>query len=258
MITVILQGGAGNQLFQFAFGLAQANRLGVDVQFDLTRLVNRSFALGQWNIDGLRLAPRHQPTIREVGLPYNQALVDSIKDGDVLQGYWQSEKYFAGVDLRGLVPFYRNSGLENKIIGARNSVAVHVRRGDYLVEPHKSFHGVLDRNTYYKPAMDYIRHYVYDPTFFIFSDDPIWVRDNWYCDFSLGREEIVYPSNEAADIFAMSLCDHVITANSSFSWWGAWLGDPRENTYVISPKNWFGPAARENAKDIVPERWIRI
>jgi len=258
MITVILQGGIGNQMFQYAFGRAQAKRLGVEVQFDATRLaVNRPFSLGQWDIDAFRLSPRMVPTVREVGLPYNQKLVDNIRDGDVLQGYWQSEKYFENVreELRNLNPLNRRKDLESQILAEENAVAIHVRRGDYIQEPHKSFHGNLDYG-YYGPARQYIRDCISHPKFFFFTDNPKWVSETFYTDFSLGRDVVVEPGTEATDIYAMSLCDHVITANSSFSWWAAYFKHPYGT--VIAPKNWFGPTCTEDARDICPERWVRL
>jgi hypothetical protein len=262
MITSILLGGAGNQLHQLAFGLAQARRLNTQLQLDISRLGGyRLYTLDQWDKPGCWVTTpwKSQPTVREASLSYNKTLVDSIKDGDILEGYWQTEKYTTNIlsDLMNLRPRVTNYISDYQIFKAKNSVAVHVRRGDYLTEPHKSFHGNLGRE-YYKIAMDYVRERVEDPTFFIFTDDPDWVRESWYTDFSLGREAVLDPGVEAADIFSMSLCEHAIIANSSFSWWGAWLGGPRAGRIVIAPKNWFAPAANQDDRDIVPERWVRL
>src|SRR5271168_480591 len=138
MITTRLMGGMGNQMFQFAFGLETARRLGTELAMDASMLTqpNRSFGLGQWSVR-LNMI-KTAPTVLERGMPYNQPLVDSIKDGDVLQGYWQTEKYFPSIantlryDL--FVPFktFDHPLLED--IRNTNSVAVHVRRGDYLKE----------------------------------------------------------------------------------------------------------------------------
>lgn len=259
MITVVLQGGAGNQLFQYGFGLAQARRLNTQVQFDATRLAaNRPFSLGQWNIDSFNLSSRLKPTVQEQGMPYNQQLVDSIKDGDVIQGYWQSEAYLESVkeDLLSIKPLDRRRYLEDEILKEENSVAIHVRCGDYLVEPHKSFHGNLGWE-YYGAAIQHIKERISNPKFFLFTDDPRRVSELFYTDYT-PNYMIVEPGSEAADIYAMSMCDHVITANSSFSWFGAWLGDPRSNEIVIAPKNWFGPSSKEDASDVCPPRWVRL
>jgi hypothetical protein len=259
MITVKLMGGMGNQMFQYAMGLAVARRLDTRVQLDTSLLgVNRPLALHQWNIDALQLAPRHAATVHEQGMRYNQATVDSIKDGDVLQGYWQSEKYFYDPDaLRGeftpLTWSIRSRDLLKQIFQS-NSVAVHVRRGDYLNEPHKSFHGILS-DKYYADAMTRIWHERgLSARFFIFSDDIKWVKSN----FSSEPFTFVEPGTESEDIYLMSICNHAIIANSSFSWWGAWLGDKQKNRTVIAPAKWFADGSGEDYSDIVPERWIKI
>jgi hypothetical protein len=260
VITVKLMGGAGNQLFQFAFGLAQATRLKTLLQVDTDRLGGtRPFCLRQWclyapvpTVSGLR------PTILEQGMPYNQALVDSIKDGDVIQGYWQSEKYFESVSrlMRAMNQFAllsdRVKSLAEQIKNC-NSVALHVRRGDYLNEPHKSFHGILTQD-YYNDAINKVYESNSNLKFFLFSDDPVWVREH----FNGENITVVQPGTEAGDIYLMSLCKHAIIANSSFSWWGAWLGDQQEGRTVIAPAKWFSDTSGEDYRDIVPERWIKI
>jgi len=255
MITVKLMGGMGNQLFQYAFGLAQARRLGVDLQVDATHLGGkRPLALNQWQMK-LNLVDRQIPTVLEQGMGYNQELVDRIKDGDVLQGYWQNEKYIEGIEeeLREMIfvplDISRNAELFNEIANSE-SVAVHVRRGDYLVEPHKTFHGVLSLE-YYRKAIRTIRDKTDDKcSFFVFSDDPSWVKMNFL-------SPVVKGATEAEEIYLMSLCKHAIIANSSFSWWGAWLGDDKPGRTVIAPEKWFDQAS-EDYSGIVPQRWMKI
>lgn len=262
MIITRLMGGMGNTMFQYAFGLACARRLGTAVALDPSMLTapNRGFALGQWSMQ-LNLAKPRVATVIENGMRYNRLLAYGVKDNDVLQGYWQSEKYFIDIadELRrgAFVPIKSFDHVLLDQIRQTNSVAVHVRRGDYLIEPHKSFHGNLNRENYYKPAMDRMRGFLQDPHFFIFTDDPEWVKENWYTDFSLGRWVVVEPGRESEDIYLMSKCKHAIIANSSFSWWGAWLGDYPGRT-VIAPQKWFSDEAGEDYSDIVPDRWIKI
>lgn len=255
MITIKLMGGMGNQMWQYAFGLAQARRLGVELQVDTSHLGGkRPLALNQWQIE-LNLVERQMPTITEQGMGYNQELVNRIKDGDVLQGYWQNEKYINSIeeDLREFVFVPRASINRSLKLLNSNSVAVHIRRGDYLQEPHKSFHGVLSLKYYLDAFTRIWDERGLDAQFFIFSDDTEWVKKEF------GSERFIFmPSKlEAEDIYLMSLCKHAVIANSSFSWWGAWLGDGKENRIVIAPKKWFDQA-NEDYSGIVPDRWVKI
>lgn len=261
MITSILMGGMGNQMFQYAMGLAQARRLKTSVQIDPNRLgVFRPLSLMQWGIDALRLTTRQDATITEHGMGFNPFMYDLVKDGDVLQGYWQTERYFTTVEPELRDAFNplaslsaRGKQIQAQITGHAGSCFVHVRRGDYLKEPHKSFHGNLDAN-YYDKALRYVWDNNTDTKFFMFTDDYDW------CQYEYGNTSVtvVKPGQEAEDIYLMSLCKHAIIANSSFSWWGAWLGDKQPNRTVIAPREWFTASANENYSDIVPGRWIKI
>lgn len=260
MITVKLMGGMGNQMFQYAFGAACAARLNTQIELDPSMLGGeRPFNLGQWS---MYLSLANKPTnVFELGMGYNQKLVDSIKDGDVLQGYWQSEKYFAKLIPDALrqvfVPFAPLPDIPGMPPIGENSVAVHVRRGDYLKEPHKSFHGNLD-SSYYGPAIDVIEQAVDYPQYFIFTDDPEWVREKWCTELSVNQEFVMPIISEAHTLHLMGLMQHAIIANSSFSWWGAWLGDEKTDRVVIAPEKWFANMGGDNYSDIVPERWLKI
>jgi hypothetical protein len=252
MITIQLIGGHGNQLFQWAFGMAQAKRLGVRLQLNTSKLGGaRPYSLNQWTAEKSDVPYKIEPTVREQGMPYNPTLANSIKNGDVIQGYWQTEKYFEGIEpeLMALRPRATNNAALSEIFHVAQPVAVHVRRGDYLKEPHASFHGNLGLE-YYNSAFNYILERVPRAKFFIFSDDPAWCREHF------SGSAVVESFEEAADIHAMSLCKHNIIANSSFSWWGARL-NKHEGRIVIAPKNWF-QSSGEDSRDIVPERWVRL
>jgi hypothetical protein len=261
-ITTILQGGMANQMFQYAFGLAQARRLKTLLVLDATRLGGkRPFNLGQWSLPSLILTTRQEPTVIEHGMNYNPYLYDLVKDGEVLQGYWQNEKYLITVEeeLREIfVPFAplseRAKQLQAQITGHAQSTFIHVRRGDYLKEPHKSFHGVLGYN-YYGPAMQQLCRNIgnEEPKLFIFSDDIEWCKQRLSAHW-----EYVEPGREAEDIYLMSLCRNAIIANSSFSWWGAWLGDHQRNRTVVAPQKWFTDEANEDYSGVVPQRWVKI
>ena len=190
-----------------------------------------------------------------------------------LSGYWQSEKYFSTV-----VPMIRNQfspktpldgvniALQEKL-KSQNSVAVHVRRGDYATTAsYNSFFGTLPMK-YYEDAIRLMNQKVGDPVFYFFSDDPAWCKAT----FSTMRAQYIdHNQGEDAykDLLLMSACSHAIIANSTFSWWGAWLNG-NSGKVVIAPKHWFTTnyltrkepvyASRlYNTKDLIPESWIRL
>jgi hypothetical protein len=258
MITSVLMGGMGNQMFQMAAGLVQARRLSTTLQLDITLLGGkRKYILDQWNLPGdVTTVTGTAPTVHENGMGYNRDINERVKDGDCLYGYWQSEKYFKDIqgDLRKIfVPREPSPNAMQCLMmrGRKNTVAVHVRRDDYLIAPHKEFHGLLPIS-YYESAMSRIRSKVDNPEFFIFSEDVQWTRQN----FTSSDTAIVERGQEAEDIFKMSKCQHAITANSSFSWWGAFLGDWQTDRIVIAPSKWFQDE-RTDGSNIVPDGWLR-
>jgi hypothetical protein len=185
----------------------------------------------------------------------------------VLHGYWQSEMYFASIEplirreftLRE-EPSARTQRVASEICGA-NSVFVHFRRCDAVHEPRgASIHGTPPAE-YYAHAAAYVNGRVSNPHFFVFSDEAEWVKQNVHLP---GRMTVVdhnlpgngdAPGREHEDLWLMSLCRHAIIANSSFSWWGAWLNPDRERI-VIAPKLWF--RSTHDARDLVPQRWLRM
>ncbi len=253
MITTRLMGGMGNQMFQFACGLTQARRLGVKLDLDVTLLGGkRKYVLDQWNLPAdITLVTGTPTTVSEHGMAYNRDINERVKDQDCLEGYWQSKKYFEPIEdeIRKIfVPRQPVKGFHSDVM---DTAAVHIRRDDYLRSPHKEFHGLLPMS-YYQSAMQHIRERTVCPAFYIFSEDVEWSRKN----FTSWDEHVVEPSSEAADIYKMSLCQHSITANSSFSWWAAFLGDDQPDRIVIAPSQWFQDQ-RTDYSDIVPDRWLR-
>jgi hypothetical protein len=117
---------------------------------------------------------------------------------------------------------------------------------------------------YYREAAALVAAKVPDPTFFVFSDDPEWCEANFRLPYqtriagNFDRTEGHRLGRDDADLFLMRLCGHAIMANGSFSWWGAWLGADIKGGMVIAPKSWFGPACKDDPRDIVPGRWIRL
>lgn len=179
-----------------------------------------------------------------------------------LCGYWQTEKYFVEIapilreDLTVKQPLGgSNLGMMEKI-KACTAVSLHVRRGDYVADPPTaSTHGILPLE-YYQAAIGLIRERISAPTFFVFSDEIPWVRENLRVDDA----EVVYVDHNSTDtdyedLRLMSHCQHHIIANSSFSWWGAWLSS-YENKIVIAPRKWY--AIDLDTRDLVPESWIRL
>ena len=274
-VTSYLKGGCGNQIFQYATALALARRLGVDLKLDVSWFETarpnepRMYALALFKgVEARVVRSLWGRIIREEGLPYSPALFENASRKCSLVGYWQCEKYFFGLrdELRErLLPREplpaRSIATEQAIFEAgERSVLVHVRRTDSVGSVN---HGLLPME-YYREAAALIAGKVRDPVFFVFSDDAEWCEANFKVphpttfvgDFNrtvqphLGRED--------ADLYLMRLCSHAIMANSTYSWWGAWLGADIKGGIVIAPKSWFAPAASYDPRDIVPGRWIRL
>jgi Glycosyl transferase family 11 len=274
-VTSYLTGGCANQIFQYATGLALARRLGVDLKLDVswyeTATPNqpRMYSLGLFKgVDARVVHSLLGQIIREEELPYNPALFENAPRKCSLVGYWQCEKYFFGLrdELRerllprGPIPA-RLIATERAILDAgERSVFVHVRRTDYVGNP---YHVVLPMD-YYRAAAALIAAQVPDPVFFIFSDDPEWCDANFKLSYHttivghVDRTVEHHLGREDAELYLMRLCGHAIIANSSYSWWGGWLGADVKGGIVIAPKSWLGPAFKDDPRDIVPGRWIRL
>jgi hypothetical protein len=192
-----------------------------------------------------------------------QSDVFDISDNIFIRGFWQSEKYFLEYRNTILQEFSFKSKLSEKnlatkkIIQSGTSVSIHVRRGDYISNPSANkVHGVLNEN-YYKRAIDKLD--IDGALFVFFSDDANWVKNHLAPIILNGDNFIVVDHNHASesynDMRLMSLCKHNIIANSSFSWWGAWL-NTNPNKIVIAPKNWF--SIEKNTSDLIPQSWVQV
>jgi hypothetical protein len=179
-----------------------------------------------------------------------------------LRGYWQSEKYFK--DIKNII--YEEFTIKKPLKGRNlelarqiencNSVCLHFRRGDYVTSPKwRVTHGVCSIN-YYRAAIQILKSHVSNPHFFIFSDDPGWVKNNF--EFSDPKTVVDHnsPEKNYEDLRLMGLCQNHIIANSTFSWWGAWLA-LRKNGLVIAPKKWFGEErmGKRVMDDLYAEGW---
>ncbi|MBU1667539.1 alpha-1,2-fucosyltransferase, partial [bacterium] len=200
--------------------------------------------------------------IKEDSLLFNDGLL-KVEDHNYIDGYFQCEKYFKDIREILLKQFCTNKGISNytkkiekKIFGSKHSCSLHIRRGDFVDNININIHGSCDLE-YYQNAIEVINLKYENTHFFIFSDDIDWCKQN------LKIKNAVYIDSEEKripheDIYLMSLCNHNIIANSSFSWWGAWLSQNKEKM-VIAPKRWFVDDNLERqSKDIVCDGWMMI
>jgi hypothetical protein len=294
-VAVQILGGLGNQLFEYAAGRSLANRLGARLILDCTpRMANsRKFALDRFSIQAAVIhngpATIRSRYFRREGnlgrwvtntfhdvfpctvqidghcfkVMYEKELFTYDRRFDILAGsiyltgWWQSYRYFEKIanvvrsELRMKEAPPRANGGWLERIRQTKSVCLHVRRGDYLDS--RNYFG-LCTPTYYARAVKIMRERIESPTFFVFSDDLTWCRDQ----LSMADLQFVDangPDDAAAELQLMATCRHHILANSSLSWWAAWLGDHPEQV-VIAPDPWFagGPPAR----DLLPNQWIRL
>jgi hypothetical protein len=186
--------------------------------------------------------------------------INKLKENSYLEGYWQSEKYFIEyaenirMDFTFKLPFSNENAEIVKQISQVNAVSLHVRRGDYVSNAKNAFIGVCSLE-YYRKAIECIKSQLDMPVFFVFSDDINWVKNNLVLD----KTSVFVSHNKGSesynDMRLMSLCKHNIIANSSFSWWGAWLNSNPQKI-VIAPKQWF--ASGQDDRDLIPEAWIRV
>lgn len=292
MIITNLIGGLGNQMFQYAAGrslsmaLNTVHRLSID-QFGGTYQDHNGFELAHvFDIPSMALASdldlkhtlgwRSEKKIRRIvsHLPrafkgarwLDEAHVESIasrveSEDFYLHGYWQSEKYFhqhAAQIRKDFLFKGEMSAMDQDILWQMrhpSSVSVHVRRGDYVSPKNQSIYHQANE-AYYRAAMGCIRERVPHARFFFFSDDPGWVKAELMpC---LGPMTVVsHNAGKAAanDMRLMMHADHHIIANSTFSWWAAWLNDKPQKT-VVAPRHWYVDENR--GADILPQDWIRI
>ena len=283
MTIIKLKGGLGNQLFQYAFGRLTAKRRGEELKTDRENLGAKSDVARAYGLDNFRIqaTPATPTEIRAAKYPYgafskawrlvSAKLLRNFHIGyaekmlrtsaSYLEGFFQSYHYLEPIRedlLEEVSPkgdlFLKQAALVVKM-AAVNSVAVHIRRGDYVSDAKtKSAHFICDL-AYYEKAMTLIREKVASPIFYVFSDDIAWAKDNLK-----SREPLIFVSNpemkDYEELVLMSKCRHDIIANSSFSFWGAWL-NRNPDKIVIAPERWnnqYPHAYRE----LLPPEWIKI
>ncbi len=289
MIIVQLTGGLGNQLFQYAMGRSLSVRLNTEFKIDKSFFKDyewHDYSLDPFNlkcgeadadeIDIIlkrravkteriitKLTGRLTGVITENSLLYDPKY-KKITSPAYLKGYWQCAKYFDDTesvirqDLQiKIPPSLENSGILKRI-SETNSVSLHIRRGNYVnVAEVNSVHGTCSMD-YYQEALRYIKQRVANPVFYVFSDDIAWAKANL-----TGNDNFVFIDvNDAAhdyeDLRLMQHCKHHIIANSTFSWWGAWLNTSSEKI-VIAPSKWFADEEKnKTASAIIPDNWVRF
>lgn len=244
----------------------------------------RQFALDAFNIDaGTQISekqPAGNPYLSAAKKAYGKILqmlfgdrslrfdpkILDARDGAYLEGFWQSEKYFKEIEDAIRKEFTLKKPLGStaalwaeKIRAAGTSVSLHIRRGDYVTNSiTHSYHGTCSKEYYARAYAEMIRRLGKNPEaveLFIFSDDIPWAKENLSF-----PSQIYFVSDDAIpdyeEIALMSICRHHIIANSSFSWWGAWL-DASEGKIVIAPEIWNAVRGMDTT-DLVPSEWIRI
>lgn len=293
MICFRMDGGLGNQMFQYAAARSLALKRGTSSLLDITGFADydshQGFELGRvfdcaaeiaterdlrnilgWQHSSFALRQLTHPRLArlrckelivEPHFQYWGGLNDVVPES-YLVGYWQSEKYFSDVEtqIRQDFTFRIPMNGENSAVAAQissvNAVSLHVRRGDYVSNAKAAATHGLCTIDYFQEAIKYISSKTSSPHFFVFSDDISWVKCNLHIDYSHQYIDHNYGSQSYNDMRLMSLCKHHIIANSSFSWWGAWLNSS-SNKLVITPKNWFAGRGK-NTSDLIPSAWIPI
>ena len=291
MIVAKLKGGLGNQMFQYALGRSLSINNNTSLILDSCALedktqphIYRRFELGNFNINAIvqngSFLTTQRKTISKIyflldfinktkrldfipekQFPYDDKIT-KLTDNVYIDGYWNSPKYFNQIAEVIKKDFTFKQTLNTKNlktaihIQSCLSVSLHVRRGDYISNPEtNAFHGTCNAS-YYEKAIHLICEKHPSAIFFIFSDDPIWVSENLKIDaehYIISKQE---ESNAIQEMHLMTLCKHSIIANSTFSWWAAWLINNSEKV-VIAPYNWF-KNSNINTDDLFPSSWIRI
>jgi hypothetical protein len=291
MVVSQIIGGLGNQMFQYAAARALALKRGVPLFLDISAFASYELHQGfelkrifgcsaeiatEYNLRKV-LGWQHSLLARRVLIrpqlamfrckgfvvePHFEywAALNDVAPESYLVGYWQSEKYFQNVSQQIRKDFSFALPIENenleiaKQIERTNSVSLHVRRGDYTNSKNTATYNICSLD-YYNEAIKYITERTIDPYLYVFSDDINWVKTNLKIDLPCEFVDHNKGVNSFNDMRLMSFCDHNIIANSSFSWWGAWLNS-NKNKIVVAPSLWF--ANGTNEKDLTPQSWVKI
>ena len=286
--TIYFQGGLGNQMFQYAFYryLEHVGERDVVVSlaspslnrhqgFELFRIFpninqNPPKIVSSWVkntyyniVFGVRNRVQYaHPYLLFENMDTNlDAEHLNLHNARLLMGYWQNNFYSEQVrDILlkdfSFKPFEEaeNIQLAKLIKTVENPVSLHIRRGDYFQKNLQVVYGSVCSLTYYKNAISYLQHHVNNPVFFVFSDDPDWVKANLHIE---NAHYIAHNkgANAFRDMQLMSLCKHHVIANSSFSWWGAWL-NPNPEKIIVAPDKWYNKPKDQTLQHLSNEKWI--
>jgi hypothetical protein len=292
MIITKLMGGLGNQMFQYSLGYRLAAERNVQLKLDVSWFAlqeTRNFQLRPFDINAefatvdeiedvlrntrtdfssrvIRKTQRYLPLykrrlIRQQGLGFDPGIF-KITANTYLDGYWQSEKYFKPIEdalrreFRYIGPISESGRRTIDMIEASTSASIHIRRGDYVSNAKTSeYHGVCSMD-YYERSIKFLLSSTRDCHFFVFSDEPEWAMANIRIPGRVTYLARDSEDHDAEQLFLMSLCKNHIIANSTFSWWGAWLSSSSNKT-VIAPAKWFNKPELET-EDLIPAEWIKF
>lgn len=280
MIIAKIIGGLGNQLFQFAFAYALQKQNPAELKLDASQYIHfpdRKFELSHFGLCHLAsdreiraFFPQNwfeknfrkgkYKILKEKYFHYDSEIVQNYPNENLyLDGYWQSYRYWERyeTEIRQIFTFQNALQEKNALfyekIHETESVALHIRRGDYVQKTSVVQHYYQCPMTYYEQAIREISQKLEKPHFFIFSDDIEWCKANVTLDFP---HIYIDSGNNLIDLQLMSACKHQIIANSSFSWWGAWL-NPNPQKILIAPPKWFNDE-KIQITDLFPTHTIKI
>jgi Glycosyl transferase family 11 len=296
MITVRLAGGLGNQMFQYAFGRSLSCHLNTSLKLDLNYLADRpqvaahtfrEFSLNIFEIDVEVANFRKSSSINHYIANPNVMLwkvrkkilgqtlyvekrdswfdteVFNLKGDLYFEGNWQNLRYFDGIEDIVKQDFSFKNKLSEDLnrladeIQNSESICLHVRRGDYVWQPHANKFNGLKGIDYFNSAVSLILQKLNDVRIYVFSDDIAWCVENVKFDRIVRFVEYEYPNRQTHEYFRlMTLCRHFVIANSTFSWWAAWLSQ-NPSKIVVAPEKWFEDSTIDTS-DLIPESWIRI
>ena len=279
-IKIKLSGGLGNQMFQFATGFATAKKNNVRLSLDLSYINQRQLfngfelekvfdiyskvsflnkGLSFKSINFKEILNKIDITFynfKEPHFHYTSNILD-IPKHSFLDGYWQSELYFKNYskEIKKIFNFSNQLDKQNHLIAndisKNNSISIHIRRGDFLLKRNNNHN--IDLKDYYLKAIDKSSKCFKNPKYFIFTDDPLWVTENFILDYSYIIVDVNYGTKSFFDMYLMSLCKSNIIANSSFSWWSAWLNNNKDKI-VYAPKDWFNDKSI-CTDHLIPNSW---
>ncbi len=292
MTILKLQAGLGNQMFQYAYARRLALETNSELKIDLWWYTNqakidtqRTYGLSDFNIQESFATEKEVHLYHSLAYRLYRKVKKNIerrifnrsdfvyypikpKKNAYLEGFWNSEKYFKKYEdiIRKELSLKTELGNEAKLIqneiinSTKTTVLIHIRRGDYILNPHAStFHGVKDVS-YFENALQTLKSKLGEVEqhihIFVVSDDITWAKEN----VNFGTSSVTFVSRpeikDYEEIHLMSLCQHFIISNSTFSWWGAWLSTSK-NKIVIGPKQWVNDPSIDT-RDVMPPEWIRV